>query len=240
MEEDFSGLIDLLAQELKAGRIDAAITRARDWLAASNCASLYRLLEQARVHHARATVLALLADLLSNYPRTLIACPVLLHATPDSETPDEPRVARRQTLTLPQAHPLLSQPEEDLYFLGWVPPRLVAPQTLPLALPEVHIPWGSTSLAIALFQSKLDADELDLEQILAPSCWWGELFFEFVQDACLSMCGRRLLRYPQAIEAGRAMLAAVQGEALPSDFTFLEQHVAAACWQDGICFQTAA
>ncbi len=234
MQETPASVAQSAWQQLKSGRIDQAHTSLRAWLASSTCVSLYSLLTEVQKLAGKKHLMLMLEDLLTGYPSQLIGCPVLLMATPNELIPDEPVQYPSKQLVLPGSHPLLSQPSAGLEFVGWVPPRLVALQTIGASLPELSIPWGTPIVAIALFRQE---DRLLDEPAQAPAGWWGELFSEAIHTSCISLTGPRMFPYPQAVDAGRCMLAVVNRKAPPPDLFFLREDQEAVCARDARLFQ---
>ncbi|MBV2182368.1 MAG: hypothetical protein KUL86_14205 [Castellaniella sp.] len=99
----------------------------------------------------------------------------------------------------------------------------------------MSIPWGATMLAIALFRSCEPMGRDECPQ--APAGWWGELFSEQTKEARISLSAQRMLPYPQAIEAGRCMLAVINREPSPQDLFFLRPDEEASCARDARLFQ---
>jgi hypothetical protein len=99
----------------------------------------------------------------------------------------------------------------------------------------VNAPWGTTTLAIALFRSCEPVARDECPQ--APAGWWGELFSEQIKENCISLSAQRMLPYPQAIEAGRCMLAVRNDEPSPHDLFFLRPDEKALCARDALLFQ---
>lgn len=234
MQETPAAVANSAWQHLKVGRVDLAYTLLRDWLVSSTCVSLYSLLAEVKGHAGKKHLMLMLEDLLAGYPSQLIGCPVLIMATPNGLIPDEPAQYPSQQLALPGSHPVLSQPSEGLEFVGWAPPRLAAPQSLGPTLSTVTIPWGVPAVAIALFRQEA---QLHDDPPQAPAGWWGELFMEATRLACISLTGPRMLPYPQAVDAGRCMLAIVNHKTPPPDLFFLREDLEALCSRDARLFQ---
>lgn len=201
----------------------------RNWLVTANVGEPEALLRETRTS-LRPKVTLLMRDLLSCYPNTILAAPVLLLAHPDSDA------CRRQmaSVSLPSPTPGTAQPCADLVFLGW----LTADTLLPVALPfhpehhPVTVPWFRPTAAVAVFRSH--ADVFDYDSIELPNWWWAELFRPTAGN--IRVASRVLLPYPDALEAARVLEAAANAEALPEQGHFLSDAAWHWAHSEGVLF----
>ncbi len=152
-----------LSAALAAADIPYSIKLLRNWLITANAGEPEALVRETRAEF-RAKVVLLMRDLLSRYPATILGAPVLLLASPDSDS------CRKQMahLSLPFPDADTAQPCADLRFLGWLPTATCLPIALPFR-PEHHpavVPWFKPTAAVAIFRSH--AEVFDYDSIALP------------------------------------------------------------------------
>jgi hypothetical protein len=188
-----------------AADIPRSIELLRNWLIAAKAGEPEALVRETRAA-LRAKVVLLMRDLLSCYPATILGAPVLLLASPDSDS------CRQQMphLSLPFPEPDTAQPCADLRFLGWLPTDTLLPVALPFRAEQhpVAVPWFKPTAAVALFRSH--AGVFDYDSIALPNSWWAELFRPVAGN--IRLASRVLLPYPDALEAARVLEAAAIAE----------------------------
>lgn len=209
-------LVSELEQSLRQGRFDRSIDLARGWLAAAQPGEPQKLLTACSVQ-MRPHVALLMRDLLSGYPEMLLGCPVLIYATPELEvdSPVPPYLA------LPRARVATAQPCANVQFLGWLPATARAPVPQPFRPEsfETAICWSVPTAAVALFRAGPEA--LDSGIDLLPAMWWGQLFS--ATGCNVSLTGRLMLPYADALDAAAAMQAAARAEPEPKGAVFLAE-----------------
>lgn len=208
--------IDEVLATFTNGDIRQSITLMRKWLDSAAPGEPEKLLEACPAA-LKGRVVLLMRDLLSRYPATLLGAPVLLMCTPDSENPS---AANRFLLPHPPAEH--KQPCSELHFVGW----LAADTPLPVQLPyhpkhhEVYAEMGQVTTAVALFRSHPGV--FDLDELVLPNSWWGELFRAV--DANIQLSARLLLPYPDALEAAQVLSGTVCGGELSCAHHFLSDN----------------
>lgn len=208
--------IDEVLATFTNGDIQQSITLMRKWLDTAAPGEPERLLEACPAP-VKGRVVLLMRDLLSRYPATLLGAPVLLMCQPD-----EASGHAVQRILLPHPPAEHKQPCSELHFVGW----LAANTPLPVQLPyhpknhEVYAEMGRVTTVVALFRSHPGV--FDLDELVLPNTWWGELFRSV--EANIQLSARLLLPYPDALEAAQVLSHAASGSALSSKHHFLSDN----------------
>jgi hypothetical protein len=218
-----------LSAAIAAADIPRSIELLRNWLITAKAGEPEALVRETRAE-LRAKVVLLMRDLLSRYPATILGAPVLLLASPDSDS------CRKQMahLSLPFPDAYTAQPCADLRFLGWLPAATCFPIALPFR-PEHHpavVPWFKPAAAVAIFRSH--AEVFDYDSIALPDLWWAELFRATAGN--IKLASRVLLPYPDALEAARVLKAAANAEPPPEQGLFLSDATWHWAHSEGVLF----
>lgn len=202
---------------LKSRDFAKVIELMREWLCDCKAGDPARLLDVCTPKW-RPNVAVLLRDLLTNYPKTLLGCPLLLYATEDQD-----QVKGARGLGLPFPRPENACPCDGLWFVGWVPSELQPPLRLPVSPDARHttLTWNRATAYVALFSGSAEA--LDSDQLQIPAEWWGDLFMKGMSvqpSGNVRIEGNLLLSYPDALEIAVAQQAGASGEPMPANGHF--------------------
>jgi len=198
---------------LKSRDIAKVIGLMRVWLDGCRVGDPGRLLD-ACSPQMRPNVATLLRDLLTNYPKTLLGCPLLMYATENDDVAESAPGVR-----LPFPRPVHASPCSGLWFIGWAPAYLRPPIYLPLSPEPRHttLMWNQAASHVAMFSGS--AEDLDMERIQIPSEWWGDLFMKGMSSqphGNVRIEGDLLISYPDALEIAAAQQAGARGEPMPA------------------------
>jgi hypothetical protein len=198
---------------LMRGDYAKVITLMLDWLCGCQPGDPGRLLDVCSPK-LRSSVELLLRDLLTNYPKILLGCPLMLYAIQDNDN-----VVSASGLGLPFPRPRHACPCEGLWFVGWLRSELKPPIYLPVSMEPRHntLIWNNATSFVALFCASEDL--LDTEQMQIPAEWWGDLFMKGLNAQPVGNVrieGDLLLSYPDALEVAVAQQAGARGEPMPA------------------------
>jgi hypothetical protein len=218
-----------LSAAFAAADIARSIELLRNWLITAKAGEPEALVRETRAA-LRAKVMLLMRDLLSCYPATILGAPVLLLASPDSDS------CRQQMphLSLPFPDPDTAQPCAELRFLGWLPTDTLLPVALPFRAEQhpVAVRWFKATAAVAVFRSHPGV--FDYDSIALPNSWWAELFQPTAGN--IRLASRVLLPYPDALEAARVLEAAANAEAPAKQGLFLSDAAWHWAHSEGVLF----
>ncbi|WP_459199272.1 hypothetical protein ACQVRX_01590 [Ralstonia pseudosolanacearum] len=155
-------------------------------------------------------LLALLRDVLTQFPRAVFGVPCLIrHCWAD---PLEAGLFPPDSIALPQATGATAEPVPGLAFIGWAHPgsALTSKDGCPV-LDAVAVQPGRAIGAIALFKASDDnlvynehaCQEEEGPWLSLPDFWWGQLMAGIPGQLLLQTY--RLMPYPEAVEAARIM-----------------------------------
>lgn len=176
-------------------------------------------------------VAALMRDLLNRYPTTLLGCPMMMYAIPESE------YQRSLSFELPTPSSSMLEPLDGVRFLGYAsvddPIRM---------LPEdrgdfdaVRAPLERMVCRVAVFESVLDENEAAIQEM--PGLWWAALLGQAELDVRIHLWARLLMPYTDAIEAGRCAQASAQGRGTPTRGFFVSDDAWRWAWNEGVMFK---
>lgn len=213
---------------LGLGQIDTAVTVARGLLEQSSPGDVEMALRRCS-DKGKQTVGVLFRDLLNRYPDTVLGCPMLMYAAPESE------YQRALSFELPEPSSQILEPLEGVRFLGWVSvddPIGMLPAD-ELAFDRVRAPLERIVCRVALFQSVLDEHEAALLEL--PPMWLARVLAPV--DVQLNVSARVLLPYTDAIEAGRCAQTAAQVHKTPTRGFFQSDATWTWAWHEGVLFK---
>lgn len=203
-------LVSTIIPQLKRGEILPAIKVIAPWLSEMRAAGMSMLLEFCPQDDLPRMV-ALLRDLVDDYPKRLMAVPVLICARPDGSYPDSTQFSatyppNTETFFLPCEGPEGQEPGDEISFLGWVNPTTTSP--IPrrelLEEPRLGIQWGMIAATVALFEWS-DSPWGDQTPTL-DGMWLAQLMAGTGIDLCMTTL--EASDFPTAAETARVMLAA--------------------------------
>lgn len=218
-----------LSAAFAAADIPRSIELLRNWLTTAKTGEPEALLLEMRPP-LRAKVALVMRDLLSCYPATILGAPVLLLASPDSDSCRQPM----PQLTLPFPEADTAQPCAELRFLGWLPTDTLLPVALPFRAEQhaVAAPWFRPTAAVAAFRGH--ADVFDFDALALPNSWWVDLFRTTAGN--IRLASRVLLPYPDALEAARVLKAAANAEPPPEQGLFISDATWHWAHSEGVLF----
>lgn len=201
-------LISTVVPLLRHGEILPAIKATTTWLTTNKAPGMRYLLE-ACPQEEQPRLVALLRDLVDDYPSRLLAAPVLICAHPEG-----PYLNSEHFLVtyppdagafyLPHETSGGSEPGKNLIFLGWVDPAETSPFPRQEILKEPRIHWGKITGAVALFEwYELPSGEF---MPTLDSLWFGKLMADTGVNLCMTTL--EASDFPTAAETARVMLAA--------------------------------
>lgn len=213
---------------LVQGQIPPAVSFARQWLGQASAGDVELGLRQCS-DSIRPKASALLRDLLNRYPNTVLGCPMLLYAEPESE------FQRALSFEMPEPPASMLEPLEGVRFLGWasVDDPIGQLPTDELAFDRVRAPLMRLVCRVAIFESVLDEEEAAALEL--PAMWWARVLQHV--DVQLHVSARVLLPYTDAIEAGRCAQTAAQGRSTPTRGLFLSDATWTWAWNEGVLFK---
>lgn len=194
---------EALWSALRRGNVPAALGLLQPWLR-TTVSSEADLLLQITPPDIRPHLSAMLLDLLSNWPKTLVGVPVQIYADRAHDTP--PDWGR---LIVPES-PVCIVPVRGLVFCGWLSPwaclphDAIKPREMVLKMERLHC-------LVALFRA---ASDLDFDNLVIPQKWWTDLFTGCQADVYLS--AHPIHALPLALEVAR-LLADVDRGTLNDD-----------------------
>lgn len=197
-----------LLSSISRGDMHRALLQAGAWLARARPGDTVAALRAAQGQD-RTRLALVFRDILAKYPNTLLGAPILLQYR-----------SPRPVVTLPVPHPHFRWPSAHLEFLRWLPLTAEAPVDLVLPARPLQVPTQQTVSAVALFRASPDV--FDQNELVLPNTWWDTVFEVADPHAeSVTMAVQLLLPYPDALEAGRVLLATATGSEPPQGGGFL-------------------
>lgn len=180
-----------IALLLSEANLPQLIAELRPWLDTASYADIRHLVEQCHGAYRQHLVL-LLRDLMTKYPHGVYGIPVLFYY----------RGTRPMTLPLPE-----HSPDPDVLSLEWLSlDSLWRPVPFKPSPAGVLLRPGRVSCAVLVATTHTAAPP----DLASAHDWWGELFA--VPDGeSIWLSARITLPYPDAVEAGQALLDAATG-----------------------------
>lgn len=187
-----------LTQSLYRMDLLPVIAWLREWLRSASYADIRAFSEQLPDAKAHAHFLSLVRDVITGYPGGLWGAPVLLYYSAGTNS----------NLTLPLAE---YAPDPDITNLSW----------MPLDVLHRQVPYRPSGDLVSVCEDEVSCAILAITTHHAappelPGEWWGDLFYPSPATR-LRVSAQRVMPFPEAVEAGAALLAAVQAGTWQTD-----------------------